>query len=191
MDYPSIVGIVSLLGLDPVTVWYEYKIPFFAGLGLAVCLLAVLAWFLARQVKAMAATFHYGFTDRQPFYRKLADLDESVRPRIEEVLSGETLLFAMPAIAAKDVQGFSKTVGYLVLSPTRLIFTPKSGTPVKHADFDLLSFPDANVLDGHKNIELKLILPSSKPVFQLLGVSRDHAQELFMKMHALRQRAPK
>ena len=35
-------------------------------------------------------------------------------------------------------------------------------------------------------MELKLIFEKSKPIFHLLGISRDHAQELFMKMHAFR-----
>jgi hypothetical protein len=192
MDYPPIVGIVSYLGLDPVTVWFEYKIPFLLALVLAGGLLVLLLYWAGLQLRALAAAYRYGFADKQPFYRNLQALeDEAAQARLTEVLSGEAFVFAMPAVAAAEVPGFKKSVGYLVLSPTRLIFTPKEGKTVKQISYPLNSFPDANVLDGRKNIELKLILPDAKPVFQLLGVSRDHAQELFMKMHALRQQLGK
>jgi hypothetical protein len=189
MDYPSFVGIVSLLGLDPITVWYEYRIPFLAGLGLIVLLVAYAVYWLAGQVMGYAANFHYSFADKMPFYRGLEQADPEAQERIKAALNGDAFSLAMPAIAASDVPGYKKTIGFLILSPTRLIFVPKEGKDTKGASFTLTSFPDANVRDGKKHIELKLLLPESKPTFQLLGVSRDHAQELFMKMHAFRQSA--
>jgi hypothetical protein len=189
MDYPSFVGIVSAFGLDPITVWYEYRIPFLACLGLLAFIAAYVVYWLGRQVLAYAANFHYSFADKMPFYRALEQVDPAHQERIKTALNGDPFSLAMPAIAASDIPGYKKTVGFLILSPTRLIFVPKEGKDTKGTSFVLTSFPDANVRDGHKHIELKLLLPNSKPTFQLLGVSRDHAQELFMKMHSFRQSA--
>lgn len=189
MDYPSFVGIVSAFGLDPITVWYEYRIPFLVILGILILTLAYAAYWLAHQVMAYAANFHYSFADKMPFYRALEQVDPEHQERIKAALAGEPFSLAMPAIAAHDVPGYKKTVGFLILSPARLIFVPKEGKDTKGTSFVLTSFPDANVRDGKKYIELKLLLPQAKPTFQLLGVSRDHAQELFMKMHSFRQAA--
>ncbi len=189
MDYPSFVGIVSVFGLDPITVWYEYRIPFLVCLGLIVLIVAYAVYWLAGQVMGYAANFHYSFADKMPFYRGLEQAEPEAQERIKAALNGDAFSLAMPAIAASDVPGYRKTVGFLILSPKRLIFVPKEGKDTKGTSFTLTSFPDANVRDGKKHIELKLLLPDSKPTFQLLGVSRDHAQELFMKMHAFRQSA--
>jgi hypothetical protein len=140
-----------------------------------------------RRAITFAGSYRYAFTENTPFFRSLEQLEAPVAERIVAALAGENMIYAMPAVAGHDIPGFKGSVGFLVLSPTRLIFTPKEGKTVKSAAFPLDSFPDANVKDGKKNIELKLIQPNAKPTFQLLGVSRDHAQELFMKMHALRQ----
>jgi hypothetical protein len=189
MDYPSFVAIVSAFGLDPITVWYEYRIPFLALLGLLLLVAAYAVYWLARQVMAYAANFHYSFADKMPFYRALDQVEPIAQERIKSALNGDPFSLAMPAIAANDVPGYKKSVGFLILSPKRLIFVPKEGKDTIGTSFTLNSFPDANVRDGNKHIELKLLLPNSKPTFQLLGVSRDHAQELFMKMHAFRQAA--
>jgi hypothetical protein len=189
MDYPSFVGIVSVFGLDPITVWYEYRIAFLACLGSLVLLVGYGVYWLAGQVMGYAANFHYSFADKMPFYRGLEQAEPEAQERIKAALNGDVFSLAMPAIAASDVPGYRKTVGFLILSPKRLIFVPKEGKDTKGTSFTLTSFPDANVRDGKKHIELKLLLPDSKPTFQLLGVSRDHAQELFMKMHAFRQSA--
>lgn len=189
MDYPSFVGIVSAFGLDPITVWYEYRLPFLAILGLLLLATACAVYWLARQVMAYAANFHYSFADKMPFYRALDQVEPIAQERIKAALNGDPFSLAMPAIAASDVPGYKKSVGFLILSPKRLIFVPKEGKDTTGTSFTLTSFPDANVRDGNKHIELKLLLPNSKPTFQLLGVSRDHAQELFMKMHTFRQAA--
>lgn len=189
MDYPSFVGIVTNFGLDPITVWYEYRIPFLAILGLLVLAVAYSLYWLTRQVMGFAANFHYSFADKMPFFRAMEQVPPEHQERIKAALNGDQFSLAMPAIAAHDVPDYKKTVGFLILCPSRLIFIPKEGKDTKGVSFVLTSFPDANVRDGKKNIELKLLMPNSKPTFQLLGVSRDHAQELFMKMHSFRQSA--
>jgi hypothetical protein len=189
MDYPSFVGVVSYLGLDPITVWYEYRIPFLVGAALLLLLLAAGIYWLSRAVIAYAANFHYSFADRQPFYRAIGEMEAEAQERIRSALAGEEFTLAMPAIASHDVPGYRKTVGFVVLSPKRLIFVPKEGKDTTGVGFLLTTIPDANIHDGKKFIELKLLLVKSKPTFQLLGISRDHAQELFMKMHSYRQAA--
>ena len=69
-----------------------------------------------------------------------------------------------------------------MLTKTRLIFAVNN----EKIEFPLDAFTDANVKDGNKHMELKLILPTHKPIFLMLGIRRDHAQEIFMKMHAFR-----
>ncbi len=180
MDYPAWVEFVRYLGLDPITVWFEYRTVLIACLAAAAILSLIFLWWLAKRLLIVAASYRYTFADRQPFFRNLQLMDPLQQPRITASLSGEPFVYAMPAI-------HKKTVGFLILSPKRLIFLPKEGSATSGLSFPLSSFPDANITDNAKNVELKLIQPHAKPIFKLLGVSRDHAQELFMKMHAFRQ----
>ena len=93
------------------------------------------------------------------------------------------VLLALGAAGLRAAQAQPKArVGWLVLTKTQLIFTSKGSK----CEFRLDSFRDANINDNAKSINLKLILEDSKPMFQMLGVNRDHAQELFMKMNAFR-----
>jgi len=80
------------------------------------------------------------------------------------------------------VPGFRRSVGYILLTKAALIFAANG----QKIEFPLDSFQDANVRDGHKHMELKLICEGGKPIFHLLGINRDLAQELFMKMHSFR-----
>jgi hypothetical protein len=89
------------------------------------------------------------------------DLDEKYHEPLTNALAGEKLVYAVPAIAAEDVPGFKKSVGHLMLTKTRLIFAVSN----EKIEVPLDAFTDANVKDG---------------------ISRDHAQEIFMKMHAFR-----
>jgi hypothetical protein len=181
--YPDWVDLLRYLGLDPITVWIEYRPALFVSLALlGVGLLVGLYWSW-NAIRATIANFRHAFADRMPFYRLIHEVPEKDQPEILKALENMPLVYAIPAVAADDVPGVrSKAVGYILLTATRLIFT-SGGAKV---EFPLDSFDDANVRDGNKYMELKLIFDKRKPVFHLLGISRDHAQELFMKMHAFR-----
>jgi hypothetical protein len=187
MDYPSFVGIVSYFGLDPITVWYEYRTIFIVVVALLALLSVYSAFWFIRWLYLFAAEYRYSFADKMPFYRSLQQLPPVLQERVNAALGAEPFVYAMPVIAISDVPRYRQKIGYLLLSPVRLIFLPKEGTDRQGVSFPLSSFPDANIKDSKKTIELKLIQKDAKPTFQLLGVSRDHAQELFMKMHSFRQ----
>jgi hypothetical protein len=181
-EYPDWVGLLSYLGLDPITVWVEYRSYLYLAVVALVLLLAATIYFFAVRIQGIIANYKHSFADRMAFYRSVFDLDEKYHKPLFDVLGPEELVYAVPAIAADDVPGFRKTVGHILLTKTRLIFTSNG----QQLDFPLDAFNDANVKDGNKYMELKLIFDNHKPVFHMLGISRDHAQELFMKMHSFR-----
>ena len=181
-EYPDWVGLLSYLGLDPITVWVEYRILLYLSLVVLAALLIGTLYFVAVRIQGTIANFRHSFADRVAFYRSVFDLEEKYHKPLFDALGHEELIYAVPAIASDDVPGFHKTVGHLLLTRTRLIFTANN----EKIEFPLDAFNDANVKDGNKHMELKLILATRKPVFHMLGISRDHAQEIFMKMHAFR-----
>ena len=181
-EYPDWVGLISYLGLDPITVWVEYRIFLYLSLVLLALALIGTLYFFAVRIQGTIANYKYSFADRIAFYRSVFDLEEKYHEPLMNALAAEKLVYAVPAIAAEDVPGFKKSVGHLLLTKTRLIFVVDKDK----IEFPLDAFTDANVKDGNKHMELKLILPTHKPIFHMLGISRDHAQEIFMKMHAFR-----
>jgi len=181
-EYPDWVEIVSLLGLDPITVWIEYRSLLYLSLALAVIGLAGLLYWMSIRFRGLIANYKHSFADRMSFHRNIMEVDQKYHQNLEKALAGEPLVYLVPAIAAEGVVGFRRSVGHVMLTRTRLIFTA-SGASI---DYPLNSFDDANVRDGVKHMELKLIYSDRKPIFHLLGISRDHAQEIFMKMHAYR-----
>lgn len=181
-EYPDWVEIVRFVGLDPITVWIEYRNLLFLSLFLIVVLLIGGIYFAALRLRGTIANYKHSFADKMAFYRSVQELESKYHEPIKKALNGEPVVYLIPAIAAEDVKGFRKSVGHILLTRTRLIFACGD----EKIDYDLLSFRDANVRDGNKIMELKLIFDDSKPIFHLLGISRDHAQELFMKMHAFR-----
>ena len=136
----------------------------------------------ARLIVGAELEVGHSFADRMAFYRSIYDMEENLHEPLFAALGGEPLVYAVPAVAAEDVPGFRKSVGHVLLTRTRLIFASNG----QKIEFPLESFNDANVKDGKKYMELKLIFDKRKPQFHLLGISRDHAQEIFMKMHAFR-----
>jgi hypothetical protein len=181
-EYPDWVELLRYLGLDPITVWVEYRTTLFIALALTAILLIAAIYWSALQLRGLIANYKHAFATKMSFHRSIREVEEKMREPVLKALDGEPLVYAIPAIAQEDVQGFRKSVGYIILTKTKLIFTAAG----QKIDFALGSFEDANVRDGNKHMELKLIFEKSKPVFHLLGISRDHAQELFMKMHAFR-----
>ena len=181
-EYPDWVELTRYLGLDPITVWVEYRTLLFVSLAVLTLLLIAAIYFGAIQLRGIIANYRHAFAVKMSFYRSIYELPEKLHEPLLKALDGEPLVYAIPAIAQEEVPGFRKSVGHLLLTKTKLIFT-SAGQKI---DFQLDSFEDANVRDGNKHMELKLIFEKSKPVFYLLGISRDHAQELFMKMHAFR-----
>jgi hypothetical protein len=181
-EYPDWVGLLSYLGLDPITVWVEYRIFLYLSLVVLAILIAGSLYFFAVRIQGTIANYKHSFADRIAFYRSVFDLEEKYHESLTNALAGEKLVYAVPAIAAEDVPGFKKSVGHLMLTKTRLTFV----VGADKIEFPLDAFSDANVRDGNKHMELKLILSTHKPVFHMLGISRDHAQEIFMKMHAFR-----
>lgn len=181
-EYPDWVEIVSLLGLDPITVWVEYRFFLYAGILLFAALLLAGIYWVALRARGVIANYKHSFADRMAFYRSIYDMEENLHEPLFAALGGEPLVYAVPAVAAEDVPGFRKSVGHVLLTRTKLIFTSNG----QKIEFPLESFNDANVKDGKKYMELKLIFDKRKPQFHLLGISRDHAQEIFMKMHAFR-----
>ena len=181
-EYPDWVGLLSYLGLDPITVWVEYRVFLYLCLVLLALALIGILYFFGVRIQGTIANYKHSFADRIAFYRSVFDLDEKYHEPLMSALAGEKLVYAVPAIAADDVPGFKKSVGHLMLTKTRLIFAVNN----EKIEFPLDAFSDANVKDGNKHMELKLILPTHKPIFHMLGISRDHAQEIFMKMHAFR-----
>ena len=181
-EYPDWVEIVSLLGLDPITVWVEYRFFLYAGILLFAALLLAGIYWVALRARVVIANYKHSFADRMAFYRSIYDMEENLHEPLFAALGGEPLVYAVPAVAAEDVPGFRKSVGHVLLTRTRLIFASNG----QKIEFPLESFNDANVKDGKKYMELKLIFDKRKPQFHLLGISRDHAQEIFMKMHAFR-----
>lgn len=181
-EYPDWVEIVSLLGLDPITVWVEYRFFLYAGILLLAALLLAAIYWVALRARGVIANYKHSFADRMAFYRSIYDMKENLHEPLFAALGGEPLVYAVPAVAAEDVPGFRKSVGHVLLTRTRLIFASNG----QKIEFPLESFNDANVKDGKKHMELKLIFDKRKPQFHLLGISRDHAQEIFMKMHAFR-----
>lgn len=181
-EYPDWVGLISYLGLDPITVWVEYRIFLYLSLVVLALVLIGTLYFFAVRIQGTIANYKHSFADRIAFYRSVFDLEEKYHEPLTNALAGEKLVYAVPAIAAEDVPGFKKSVGHLMLTKTRLIFAVNN----EKIEFPLDAFSDANVKDGNKHMELKLILPTHKPIFHMLGISRDHAQEIFMKMHAFR-----
>jgi hypothetical protein len=181
--YPDWVEFVRLLGLDPITVWIEYRFALFASLiGLALILL-FLVYSVALRLRGVIANYKHSFTDRMAFHRSVYEVEEKYHELLLEALGGEKLVYLVPAIAHDSVDGFRRTVGHLMLTQKSLIFA----ADWRKIEYPLDSFQDANVRDGNKHMELKLIVnENKKPIFHLLGISRDHAQELFMKMHSFR-----
>lgn len=181
-DYPDWVDLLRYLGLDPVTVWVEYRPALFVSVGI-VALSILFALYLAFfRIKGLMANYKHAFADRLSFFRSLHDIAQKDREAVLKALEGEPLVYAIPAIAADEVPGFRRAVGYILLTRAALIFAANG----QRVEFPLDSFHDANVRDGYKHMELKLICQDRKPIFHLLGINRDLAQELFMKMHAFR-----
>ncbi len=181
-DYPDWVDLLRYLGLDPITVWVEYRPVLFVCIGIIVIAVCAAIYWVAVRVKPLIANYKFAFAEKMSFYRSLREIDDKDREAVVAALDGETMVYGMPAVAFDDVAGFHKDVGYVLLTKSQLIFT--SGG--KKISFTFDSFDDANVRDGKKHMELKLICKRKKPIFHLLGISRDHAQELFMKMHFFR-----
>ena len=181
-EYPDWVELVSYLGLDPITVWIEYRFLLYAGLILLAALVLTGIYWFALRARSVIANYRHSFADRMAFYRSIDDMEEHLHEPLFAALGGEPLVYAVPAVAAEDVPGFRKSVGHVLLTRTKLIFASNG----QKIEFPLNSFNDANVRDGKKYMELKLIFDKRKPQFHLLGISRDHAQEIFMKMHAFR-----
>ena len=181
-EYPDWVELVSYLGLDPITVWIEYRFLLYAGLILLTALVLTGLYWVALRARSVIANYKHSFADRMAFYRSIYDMEEHLHEPLFAALGGEPLVYAVPAVAAEDVPGFRKSVGHVLLTRTKLIFASNG----QKIEFPLGSFNDANVKDGKKYMELKLIFDKRKPQFHLLGISRDHAQEIFMKMHAFR-----
>ena len=181
-EYPDWVGLVSLIGLDPIAVWVEYRIFLYLSLLAIVVLVLGTIYWVGLRFRGVVANYKHSFADRMAFYRSVFDLEEKLHEPILKALDGETLVYAVPAIAHEGVPGFRKTVGHILLTKTKLIFTSNG----EKIEFPLNAFSDANIRDGNKHMELKLIFEDRKPIFHMLGISRDHAQEIFMKMHAFR-----
>ena len=181
-EYPDWVELVSYLGLDPITVWIEYRFLLYAGLILLAALVLTGIYWVALRARSVIANYRHSFADRMAFYRSIDDMEAHLHEPLFAALGGEPLVYAVPAVAAEDVPGFRKSVGHVLLTRTKLIFASNG----QKIEFPLGSFNDANVKDGRKYMELKLIFDKRKPQFHLLGISRDHAQEIFMKMHAFR-----
>ncbi|MBZ2183680.1 MAG: hypothetical protein K7J46_03140 [Bryobacter sp.] len=181
--YPDWVDFVRFMGLDPITVWVEYRSALFASLiGLALVLLFSI-YSVALRMRGIIANYKHSFTDRMAFHRSIHEVEEKYHEPLREALGGEKLVYLVPAIAYDSVDGFRRSVGHILLTQKRLIFAADG----RKIEFQLDSFQDANVRDGNKHMELKLIVnENKKPIFHLLGISRDHAQEIFMKMHAFR-----
>lgn len=181
-EYPDWVDFVSLLGLDPITVWIEYRVYLFLLLALLALLIVFALYSFFIRFRGLIAHYQHSFADRLAFYRSLEEVDPKYHEGLKKALAGEKLTYLVPAIAAENVPGFRRSIGHVMLTPTRLIFAAGGAS----INYPLDSFPDANVHDGLKHMELKLIFPERKPLFHLLGITRDHAQEIFMKMHAYR-----
>lgn len=181
-EYPDWVELVSYLGLDPITVWIEYRFLLYAGLILLAALVLTGIYWVSLRARSVIANYRHSFADRMAFYRSIDDMEQHLHEPLFAALGGEPLVYAVPAVAAEDVPGFRKSVGHVLLTRTKLIFASNG----QKIEFPLGSFNDANVKDGRKYMELKLIFDKRKPQFHLLGISRDHAQEIFMKMHAFR-----
>jgi hypothetical protein len=181
-EYPDWVELVRYLGLDPIVVWVEYRNILFLGLLALVLVILALLYIFGTRIRGIIANYRHSFADRMAFYRSVHDLEEKYHEPLKLALAGEPLVYAVPAIAWDDVVGFRKSVGHILLTKTRLIFAAGN----QKIEYPLMTFNDANVRDGNKHMELKLIYDDHKPIFHLLGISRDHAQEIFMKMHAFR-----
>lgn len=182
-EYPDWVDAVRLLGLDPITVWIEYRNLLLGSLlGLALVLLFTLYW-VSLRMRGVIANYKHSFRDRMAFHRSIHAVEKKYHKALRAALGEEKLVYLVPAVAQDAVDGFRRSVGHLMLTQTRLIFAAEG----RKIEYTLDSFQDANVRDSNKYMELKLIFNErKKPVFHLLGISRDHAQEIFMKMHAFR-----
>lgn len=185
-DYPRWVDFVSWLGLDPVTVWFEYRAVFIAILAVTAIALLVSCYFMVRALREYMAQAKYSFSKKFAFYRNLDELDWEMGAAAAPALKGRHLVYAVPALAMEDVTGIRSSLGILMLTEKALIFAATRGDLGKIAEFPLDSFRDANIKDGVKCVTLKLFLEDKKPMFQMLGISREHGQELFMKMHSFR-----
>jgi hypothetical protein len=185
-DYPHWIDFVAWLGLDPVTVWYEYRIYFFIGLAISVALLAAAAYFTLRALADYATQVKYTFTNKFAFYRSMDELDWEQAAALEPYIQDRKFVYAVPAIAMEDVPGFGRGVGILLLTDRTLLYAGMRKDAGKMEEFRIDALRDANIKDGVKYVTLKLFLADRKPVFQMLGISREHGQELFMKMHSFR-----
>lgn len=189
--YPSWLEFVRYLGLDPITVWVEYQAIFFLSLGLSVLLVLAVLYFIFAAIRRYVETLHLHGRDRFAFFKSLDQIDAKWRPYLESVLDGERMSFAMPAMILEDVAGFRKAAGYIMLAETKLFFCGKllrgkSPKEFSHAAYPLGEFRDANIKDGVRGLELKLVFEDKRPAFKLLGINRELGQEFFMRMHALR-----
>jgi hypothetical protein len=189
--YPSWLEFVRFLGLDPVTVWVEYQAVFFVCVGLSILLLLALLYLAFLGLRNFLESFHMYGNDRFAFFKKLEDVDAKWRPSIEALLGAERFHYAIPATVLEDVEGYRKSVGFIVLADTRLFFlgrTLKGKGPdaISHSVYPLNQFRDANIKDGVRGLELKLVYEDKRPAFKLLGINRELGQEFFMGMHALR-----
>lgn len=185
-DYPGWVDFVAWLGLDPVTVWFEYRVVFLVILAITAIAILIGTYFMVRALREYMAQAKYSFSKKFAFYRNLDELDWDMGAAAAPALEGRQLVYAVPALAMEDVAGFRSALGILILTERTLIFAATRGDLGKVAEFPLDSFRDANIKDGVKYVTLKLIQADKKPTFQMLGISREHAQELFMKMHSFR-----
>jgi hypothetical protein len=189
--YPSWLEFVRFLGLDPVTVWVEYQTLFFVCVGLSVLLVLGLLYLAFLGIRRFLESFHMYGRDRFAFFKKIEDVEPKWRTYIEGILGAERFNFAIPATILEDVEGYRKSVGFIVLADTRLFFcgrTLKGKGPdaISHTVYPLNQFRDANIKDGVRGLELKLVYDDKRPAFKLLGINRELGQEFFMGMHALR-----
>jgi hypothetical protein len=185
-EYPSWVELVTYFGLDPITVWLEYREVLFVSIALTVLILVAAIYVLLVRLKVYAILYRYTFSEKLSFFRSLEAMPEHEAELVSESLNGDTLVYSMYAFAAKDVPGVRRKMGILALTPKQLFFLPKGSLPKDRIPFDIEALTDANVKDGSKYVELKLILAGKKPVFHLMGVTREQAQEFFAKMGMFR-----
>jgi hypothetical protein len=185
-EYPSWVELVTYFGLDPITVWLEYREVLIASIVAAILALLALVYLLFVKLKVYAILYRYTFSEKTSFFRLLDNMPEDQAELILETLNGEAMVYSMYAFAAKDVPGVRRKMGILVLTATQLFFLPKGSGPNGKIPFNIENLKDANVKDAPKYVELKLILDSGKPIFHLMGVTREQAQEFFAKMGMFR-----
>jgi len=111
-EYPDWVEVLRYIGLDPVTVWIEYRTALYASLVLLAVGLVGGIYALSIRLRGFITNYKHSFADRTSFHRSVFELEEKYHEPLLTALNNEPLATLSPPLPP----------------PTSLAFTNPSAT---------------------------------------------------------------